>query len=181
MQSAPLGARLFTIAACALLVAACATTPVAEPPPPAPAPAPTPAPAPAPAPTPVTPAVPPAAAIDPLKDPSNILSKREVFFDFDRFDIKPEFIPLVEAHGRFLVANTNRRVVIEGHTDERGSREYNLALGQRRADAVRSRLTLLGASANQIETISFGEERPRAQGSNEAAWAQNRRADIVYR
>jgi peptidoglycan-associated lipoprotein len=121
------------------------------------------------------------SAVDPLNDPSSPLSRRSVFFDFDEFVVKPEFTPTVEAHGRFLVANKTRRIVIEGNADERGSREYNLALGQKRADAVKSRLTLLGVTDNQIETVSFGEERPRATGRDEAAWAQNRRADIVYK
>jgi len=118
---------------------------------------------------------------DPLKDPANILSKRSVYFDFDSFLVKPEFQGLVEAHGKFLVANPNRRVVIEGNADERGSREYNLALGQKRAEAVKSRLRLLGAAEMQIETVSFGEEKPVATGSDEASWAQNRRADLNYK
>lgn len=124
---------------------------------------------------------PSASAVDPLNDPASPLSKRSVFFDFDEFVVKPEFTPTVEAHGRFLVANKTRRIVIEGNADERGSREYNLALGQKRADAVKSRLALLGVAEGQIETVSFGEERPRATGHDEASWAQNRRADIVYK
>jgi peptidoglycan-associated lipoprotein len=120
-------------------------------------------------------------AIDPFTDPSNPLSKKSIFFDFDSFVVKSEFQPVVEAHGRYLASNKGRRIGIEGHTDERGGREYNLALGQKRAEAVKQRLTLLGASDSQIETVSFGKEKPRAVGSNEEAWAQNRRADIVYR
>ena len=119
--------------------------------------------------------------IDPLADPNSALAKRSVFFDYDRFEIRSEFQPLVEAHGRYLATSKQRHIVIEGNADERGSREYNLALGQKRADAVKSRLTLLGATDNQIETISYGEERPRANGHDEASWAQNRRADIVYK
>jgi len=119
--------------------------------------------------------------IDPLSDPNNALSKRSVFFDFDRFEVRSEFQSLVEAHGRFLATTKQRHIVIEGNADERGSREYNLALGQKRADAVKSRLQLLGATEQQIETISYGEERPRSTGHDEAAWAQNRRADIVYK
>lgn len=122
-----------------------------------------------------------ASTVDPLNDPASPLSRRSVFFDFDEFVIKPEFMPTVEAHARFLVANKTRRIVIEGNADERGSREYNLALGQKRADAAKTRLTLLGVADSQIETVSFGEERPRATGSDETAWAQNRRADIVYK
>jgi peptidoglycan-associated lipoprotein len=119
--------------------------------------------------------------IDPLADPNSTLAKRSVFFDFDRFEVRGEFQPLVEAHGRYLASVKQRHIVIEGNADERGSREYNLALGQKRADAVKSRLTLLGATDSQIETISYGEERPRTNGHDEAAWAQNRRADIVYK
>ena len=88
---------------------------------------------------------------------------------------------MVEAHGRYLAANKSRNIVIEGNTDERGGREYNLALGQKRAEAVKQRLQLLGVSDRQIETVSFGKEKPKALGSTEEAWAQNRRADIVYK
>jgi peptidoglycan-associated lipoprotein len=119
--------------------------------------------------------------LDPFSDPNHPLSRRSVFFDFDSYVVKSEFQPVVETHGKFLGGNRDRRVVIEGHTDERGGREYNLALGQRRAEAVKQRLMLLGAGDAQIETVSFGKEKPRAVGSNEEAWAQNRRADIVYR
>lgn len=122
-----------------------------------------------------------AAAYDPLQDPNHALAKRSVFFDFDEFQIKEEFKPAIAAHGDYLSKNRGRQIVIEGHADERGSSEYNLALGQKRAEAVRRALELSGASDKQIETVSFGEEKPRAQGSNEAAWAQNRRADIVYK
>jgi peptidoglycan-associated lipoprotein len=119
--------------------------------------------------------------VDPLTDPASPLAKRSVYFDFDSFIVKPEFQGLVEAHGKFLVANPNRRVVIEGNADERGSREYNLALGQKRAEAVKSRLRLIGVPEQQVETISLGEEKPRATGHDEAAWAENRRADLNYR
>jgi peptidoglycan-associated lipoprotein len=119
--------------------------------------------------------------LDPFTDPNNPLSKKSVFFDFDSFVVKSEFQPVVEAHGKYLASTRNRRVVVEGHTDERGGREYNLALGQKRAEAVKQRLMLLGAGDAQIETVSFGKEKPMAVGSNEEAWAQNRRADIVYR
>jgi peptidoglycan-associated lipoprotein len=119
--------------------------------------------------------------VDPLQDPNSPLAKRSVFFDFDSFVVKSEFQGLVEAHGRYLANNKARRIVIEGSTDERGSREYNLALGQKRADALKSRLTLLGVVDGQVETVSLGEEKPRAAGASEEAWAQNRRADIVYK
>jgi peptidoglycan-associated lipoprotein len=115
-----------------------------------------------------------------LKDPASPLSKRSVYYDFDMYNIREEFQSTVEAHGKFLLENVDLRVRIEGNCDERGSREYNLALGQRRADAVKRALTLLGVPANRIETVSFGAEKPRALGSNEEAWAENRRSDIVY-
>lgn len=120
-------------------------------------------------------------ALDPFTDPNNPLSKKSVFFDFDSFVVTATYQPVVEAHGKYLAANPNRRITVEGHTDERGGREYNLALGQKRAEAVKQRLLLLGAKEPQIETVSFGKEKPRATGSTEEAWAQNRRADIVYK
>jgi peptidoglycan-associated lipoprotein len=106
---------------------------------------------------------------------------RLVYFDYDSYVIKPEFQSLIEAHARFLKANANRHVALEGHTDERGGREYNLALGQRRAEAVRRALTLLGVADSQLEAVSFGKEKPAAQGTGEDVWAKNRRVEIVYR
>lgn len=117
---------------------------------------------------------------DPLNDPKGVLAKRSIYFDFDSFIVKDEFKPVVEAHGKYLSANKNRKIVIQGNTDERGGREYNLALGQKRAEAVRKSLSLLGVADSQMEAVSFGEEKPKATGSDEAAWAENRRADIVY-
>ena len=128
----------------------------------------------------VTPVKPEVIVANPLKDPNNILSKRSVFYDYDSNVIKDEYKPLVTAHARFLTQNRNRKIAIQGNTDERGSREYNLALGQRRADAVKQMMTVLGAEGSRVETVSFGEEKPRGQGSTEAAYAENRRADIVY-
>ena len=119
-------------------------------------------------------------AANPLKDPGNILSKRSVYFDFDSSSVKDEFKPLVTAHARYLTDNRGRRIVIQGNTDERGSREYNLALGQRRSDSVKKMMLLLGVQDGQIETVSFGEEKPRATGSDEGSYAENRRSDIVY-
>ena len=106
---------------------------------------------------------------------------RIVYFDYDSYAIKPEFQTLIESHARFLKGNGARKVVVEGHTDERGGREYNLALGQRRAEAVRRSLGLLGIGDNQVEAVSFGKEKPAAGGSDEGSWAQNRRAEIAYR
>lgn len=120
------------------------------------------------------------APVDPLKDPSNVLSKRGVYFDFDKYDVRADQQALVEAHGRFLAANPNRSVRLEGNADERGSREYNLALGQKRAEAVRRALSVQGAKEAQIEAVSNGKEKPRATGSDEASFAENRRADVIY-
>jgi peptidoglycan-associated lipoprotein len=106
---------------------------------------------------------------------------RIVYFDYDSFVIKPEFQSLIETHARFIKTDKGRKVVIEGHTDERGGREYNLALGQKRAEAVRTALGLLGVVDNQVEAVSFGKEKPAVQGSDEAAMAMNRRAEISYR
>ena len=106
---------------------------------------------------------------------------RVVYFDYDSFIIKPEFQSLIESHARFLKAASGRKIVVEGHTDERGGREYNLALGQKRSEAVRRALGLLGVSDSQVEAVSFGKEKPAAAGSTEAAMAQNRRAEIAYR
>ena len=111
--------------------------------------------------------------------PQNVA--RIVYFDFDSYVIRSDFQSAIEAHSRFLKANPARKVVIEGHTDDRGGREYNLALGQRRAEAVRRTLGLLGVTDNQVETVSFGKEKPAVQGSDESAMAQNRRAEIAYR
>lgn len=106
---------------------------------------------------------------------------RIIYFDYDSFTVKPEFQSLVDQHARFLQANQGRSVSLEGHTDERGSREYNLALGQKRAEAVRRALTLVGAGDAQVEAVSFGEEKPAAMGASEDAYSQNRRVEIRYR
>ncbi|QNK67703.1 peptidoglycan-associated lipoprotein Pal [Variovorax sp. PAMC26660] len=106
--------------------------------------------------------------------------ERIVYFDYDSYTVKPEFQSVIDGHARFLKQNPQRRISIEGHTDERGGREYNLALGQKRSEAVRRALTLLGVSDGQIEAVSFGKEKPAVQGSGEEAWAQNRRAEIRY-
>jgi peptidoglycan-associated lipoprotein len=117
---------------------------------------------------------------DPLDDPAGALARRSIYFDFDQYVIKDEFKATLEAHARYLIANRNRRVVIQGNTDERGSREYNLALGQKRSEAVRKALVALGVPDAQLEAVSFGEEKPRATGADDAAMAENRRADLAY-
>ncbi len=108
-------------------------------------------------------------------------SQRIVYFDFDSYAIKDEFKGLIDGHARALAANRGKRMVVEGHTDERGGREYNLALGQKRAEAVLRSLELLGVGGQQLEAVSFGEERPAVQGSDETAWARNRRAELKDR
>lgn len=117
---------------------------------------------------------------DPLNDPDGELARRSVYFDFDSYAVKDEYQPMLNAHARYLGKNRNRRILIQGNTDERGGREYNLALGQKRSEAVRKVLLLLGVDDSQMEAVSFGKEKPKATGSDEAAWAENRRADIVY-
>ena len=112
---------------------------------------------------------------------AGLLAQRTVFFDFDSFVVKDEYRPMLEAHAKVLSANRSKRMTLEGHTDERGGREYNLALGQKRADAVLRTLVLLGVQDGQLEAVSFGEEKPAVQGSDEAAWAKNRRVELKDR
>lgn len=121
-----------------------------------------------------------AKSTDPLDDPASVLAKRSVYFDLDSYIVKDEFKPVIEAHGKYLASHPNRKVIIQGNTDERGGSEYNLALGQKRAEAVRRSLAAAGAKDSQMEAVSFGKEKPKATGSNEAAWAENRRADLAY-
>jgi peptidoglycan-associated lipoprotein len=118
------------------------------------------------------------------RDPAGSTSpdlKRSVFYEFDKYDVKPEYRALVESHARWLKSNPGAKLVIEGNADEQGSREYNLALGQRRAESVTKMMQLMGVSSNQLEAISYGEERPRSDGHDEKAWSQNRRSDFARR
>ena len=119
-------------------------------------------------------------AVNPLKDPNNILSKRSVFYDFDKFDIKDEYKPMVEAHAKYLNGNKGANVVVIGNCDERGSREYNIALGHKRAQSVGKMMSVLGVGEKQVEMVSFGEEKPRATCHDESCWKENRRSDINY-
>jgi peptidoglycan-associated lipoprotein len=105
---------------------------------------------------------------------------RIIYFDFDKSDIKPEFAPIVQANAQFLVAHPAAKLKLEGNTDERGTREYNIGLGERRAQAVRRALMLQGVAETQLTTVSFGAERPAVEGDDEAAWAKNRRVELVY-
>ncbi len=116
-----------------------------------------------------------------LTDPKSILSKRSIYFDLDKYDIKDEYKDLVAAHAKFLNANRGFKVLLQGNTDERGSREYNLSLGQKRADAVKKSLILLGVKEDQVESVSLGKEKPSCTESTEDCWSKNRRADILYK
>lgn len=120
------------------------------------------------------------SGISELDDPQSQLSVRIIYFEYDSSEIKSEYRAAIEAHSAYLVANPNTIVTLEGHADERGSREYNLALGERRAQTVKRQMTLLGASAGQIRTVSYGEERPSVDGHDDYSWSQNRRVEILY-
>ncbi len=115
-----------------------------------------------------------------LKDPNNILSKRSIFYDFDKYDVKDEYKPMLQAHARYLEQNPNAKMLIQGNADERGSREYNIALGQKRADGVKKMLQLMGVQERQIEAVSLGEEKPRCTENTEDCYSQNRRSDMLY-
>jgi peptidoglycan-associated lipoprotein len=117
---------------------------------------------------------------DPRKDPASPLSKRSIFFEYDSFVVKDEYRPVLEAHAGYLLSKRDAKVILQGNADERGSREYNLALGQKRADAVRKALSVLGVGEAQMEAVSFGEEKPRSEADTEEAYAENRRVDVVY-
>ena len=147
--------------------------PIVEPPPP------TPPPKPPVVTVPTTPVV-KGDPLDPLNPASMLNKQRSVYYEYDSVIIKDEYKPLITAHARYLSANRAQKITVEGNTDERGSREYNIALGQKRADSVKQMMILLGVQEAQIESVSFGEEKPRAQGHDEAAFSQNRRSDIRY-
>ncbi|HEV6965990.1 MULTISPECIES: peptidoglycan-associated lipoprotein Pal [Roseateles] len=167
------------VLALGLVLAGCSSTPVTPPPAPAPAPvaqAPAPA-APAPAPQTQVAKVEVPAHLDPK---SLISTDRSVYFDFDNFAVKPQYDAMLQRHGQYLAKNAQLAVKVEGSADERGSAEYNLALGQKRAEAVVKALKAYGVRDAQMEAISWGKEHPKATGHDEAAWAQNRRADIAY-
>ncbi len=119
-------------------------------------------------------------AVDPLNDPNSLLANRSVYYPHDVDAVQDADKPAVQAHANYLAEHPNRTVRLEGHADERGSSEYNLALGQRRAEGVKKMLVLGGAKDGQIETVSYGEEKPKASGHDETSWAQNRRTDIKY-
>jgi peptidoglycan-associated lipoprotein len=120
------------------------------------------------------------AGLSELDDPNSPLSKRIIYFEYDSSEILAQYRPTVEAHAAYLVKNPSVIVTLEGHADERGSREYNLALAERRAESVKRQMTLLGVTAGQIRTVSYGEERPAVDGHDESAWSQNRRVEFLY-
>jgi len=121
----------------------------------------------------------PEAAIPPM-DPVKAFATRAIYYDYDAYSVKEEYLPIMQAHSKFLLAHKDVKLRIEGNCDERGSREYNLALGQRRADSIKRALMLMGVPPRQIETVSFGSEKPKAAAHDEQAYAENRRSDLVY-
>ena len=172
-----LASRILTVAALALLLGACATDTRDVPAEPEPAPQPT---------EPSEPVevdrVDPADYADSrnLDNPDSVLSQREIFFEFDRSNVRSEYLPIIQAHAEYLQSNPSARMLLEGHADERGSREYNLGLGERRGNSVRDLMLANGASSSQIEVVSYGEERPVCRQSGESCWERNRRVEIVY-
>ena len=115
-----------------------------------------------------------------LKEAESLLSKRSIYYEYNRYEIQEEYVPIIESHAKLLMAHTDLKMIVQGNCDDRGSREYSLALGQRRSDSVRRAMVLLGVNEKQIETVSFGAEKPVAFGQDEESWAKNRRSDIVY-
>jgi len=177
-------AHLISLSALTLLLAACGSQPPAPEQNPAGVESRTPGPVRVATP-PVVTKVQPADKFDPgsiaaLKDPRSPLSKRSIHFDYDSYVVKDEFQALLTAHGKFLAANPKMKMLIQGNADERGSREYNLALGQKRANAVKKALALLGAKEEQVEAVSLGEEKPACTEPTEECWAKNRRGDMLY-
>lgn len=120
------------------------------------------------------------AAFNELNDPQSPLSVRVIYFDYDSNEIQSDYRPVIEAHAAHLIRNPDTSITLEGHADERGSREYNLALGEQRAQSVRQQMALLGVAVNRISIISYGEERPAVDGHDESSWQQNRRVELLY-
>src|SRR5262252_6452573 len=134
------------------------------------------------------PAAPPAAEVKPLPPAAmqgeslkeGTLARRSVFYDLDKYDVKDEYRPLLQAHGKYLAEHASAKMLVQGNCDERGSREYNVALGQRRSEGVKRMLVLMGATDSQVEPVSLGEEKPRCNEHAEGCWSQNRRSDMLY-
>jgi peptidoglycan-associated lipoprotein len=116
----------------------------------------------------------------PLTDAAGLPSERSVYYDYDKYDIKDQYRPILQAHAKFLTQNRGKKMLVQGNCDERGSREYNIALGQRRAEGVKRTLLLMGAASSQIEAVSLGEEKPRCSDHDEGCWSRNRRGDMLY-
>jgi peptidoglycan-associated lipoprotein len=172
--------KLLAAASLVALLAGCASAPKEEPKAAVEDRTPTTA-APAPRPSTAAPVAPtPVQQVNPLKDPNNILSKRSLYYDYDKYDVRDEYKPLLQAHARYLAQNRNAKMLIQGNCDERGSREYNIALGQKRSDGVKNMLLLMGAQESQIESVSLGEEKPRCTETTETCYAENRRSDMLY-
>ncbi len=173
--------KLFALVAVLALLAGCASTPTEEPKAAVEDRTPTTAVPSQPGVTTVTPVGPKGEQLpSELKDPKNILSKRSLYYDYDKYDVKDEYKALLQAHARYLSQNRNAKMLIQGNCDERGSREYNIALGQKRADGVKKMLLLMGAQESQVESVSLGEEKPRCTETTEACYGQNRRSDMLY-
>jgi len=173
--------KLFAVVAVAALLAGCASTPKEEPKAAVEERTPTTAVPSQPGITTVTPVAPKGEQLpSELKDPNNILSKRSLYYDYDKYDVRDEYKALLQAHARYLSQNRNAKMLIQGNCDERGSREYNIALGQKRADGVKKMLLLMGAQESQLESVSLGEEKPRCTETTEACYGQNRRSDMLY-
>ncbi|NEZ04609.1 peptidoglycan-associated lipoprotein Pal [Wenzhouxiangella sp. XN201] len=168
--------RFISLIMLAAILAACARETVEEPE------APEPPPPAEPAPEPETDRLDPRDFTDPrnLDNSDSVLSQRVIYFEFDRSNVRSQFRPIIEAHAEYLRANPSARVMLEGHADERGSREYNLGLGERRGDSVRELLESNRVSSDQLEVVSYGEERPVCRESNDGCWERNRRVEIVY-
>ena len=118
--------------------------------------------------------------MSPLEDPSSPLAERTIYFEYDSSDVQEQYRRVIEAHARYLMQNPSTTISLEGHADERGSREYNLALGERRSISIKRHMTVLGVTPSQVRTVSYGEERPVAGGHDEFSWSQNRRVEIIY-
>ncbi len=174
--------KSFALAASAtVLLAACSSTPIAKVEPMSPAAAPATATAPMAKSAPMAASQVEPVVVPPYLDPTNALAKeRSFYFNYDNFAVKPEYSRQLELHGKFLASNPKVAIKVEGNADERGSSEYNLALGQKRAAAVVTALKVYGASDAQMEAVSWGREKPKAAGHDETSWAQNRRADLIY-
>lgn len=168
--------RFISLIMLAAILAACARETVEEPE------APEPPPPAEPAPEPETDRLDPRDFTDPrnLDNSDSVLSQRVIYFEFDRSNVRSQFRPIIEAHAEYLRANPSARVMLEGHADERGSREYNLGLGERRGDSVQELLESNRVSSDQLEVVSYGEERPVCRESNDGCWERNRRVEIVY-